>query len=208
VWIPGDVAGHCCATPWSSKGYRAGNAHMANAVVEALWRWTDEGSLPVVVDASSCTLGLLEDVPPHCSEENRGRHGALEILDSIEWAHDRLLPRLTVTRRAGSATVHPPCSTRHLGVTEKLEALAGALADEVTVPVAATCCGFAGDRGLLHPELTAAATRDEADELAGRHFDAHLCSNRTCEIGLQQATGAAYASVVYLLEEATREAAA
>ena len=76
VWIPGDVAGHCCATPWSSKGYRAGNAHMANAVVEALWRWTDEGSLPVVVDASSCTLGLLEDVPPQCDEENGRRHGA------------------------------------------------------------------------------------------------------------------------------------
>jgi D-lactate dehydrogenase len=72
--------------------------------------------------------------------------------------------------------------------------------------VAATCCGFAGDRGLLHPELTAAATRDEAAELDGRRFDAHLCSNRTCEIGLQQATGADYASFVYLLEEATRAA--
>src|SRR6478672_5514350 len=75
VWIPEDVAGTCCATPWSSKGYRAGNAHMANAVVEALWRWTAEGSLPVVVDASSCTLGLLEDVPPHLGAENARRHG-------------------------------------------------------------------------------------------------------------------------------------
>jgi len=63
---------------------------------------------------------------------------------------------------------------------------------------------LAGDRGLLHPELTAAATRDEAAELDGRHYDAHLCSNRTCEIGLQQATGADYASFVYLLEQATR----
>ena len=26
VWIPPDVAGHCCATPWSSKGYREGHA--------------------------------------------------------------------------------------------------------------------------------------------------------------------------------------
>jgi D-lactate dehydrogenase len=204
VWIPEDVAGSCCATPWSSKGYRAGNAHMANAVVDALWRWTGGGELPVVVDASSCTLGLLEDVPPHLDDENARRHGELEILDSIEWAHDRLLPRLTVTRRVASATVHPPCSTRHLGLNGKLEALAGALADEVNVPVAATCCGFAGDRGLLHPELTAAATRDEAAELDGRRFDAHLCSNRTCEIGLQQATGADYASFVYLLEAATR----
>jgi D-lactate dehydrogenase len=207
VWIPEDVAGNCCATPWSSKGYRDGNARMANTVVEALWRWTDGGSLPVVIDASSCTLGLLEDVPPHLSDENARRHGELEILDSIEWAHDRLLPRLTVTRRVAAATVHPPCSTRHLGLNGKLEALAEALADDVTVPVVATCCGFAGDRGLLHPELAAAATRDEAAELEGRRFDAHLCSNRTCEIGLQQATGAGYASFVFLLEEATRESA-
>ena len=72
------------------------------------------------------------------------------------------------------------------------------------VPIAATCCGFAGDRGLLHPELTAAATADEAAELAGREFDAHLCSNRTCEVGLQQATGDVWASFLYLLEERTR----
>jgi D-lactate dehydrogenase len=63
---------------------------------------------------------------------------------------------------------------------------------------------MAGDRGLLHPELTAAATADEANEIAGRSFGAYVCSNRTCEIALEQATGREYASVVQLLERATR----
>ncbi len=63
---------------------------------------------------------------------------------------------------------------------------------------------MAGDRGLLHPELPAAATADAANELDGRRFDAHLCSNRTCEIGLQQGTGRAYESFVFALEAATR----
>src|SRR5205807_8000211 len=130
LWIPDDVAGTCCATPWASKGYRAGNEHMANAVVEAMWRWTGEGELPVVIDASSCALGLIEDVPPHLNEANARRHGELEILDAIDWAHDRMLPGVTVTRPAGSATVHPPCSSRHLGLDGKLEAIARALADE------------------------------------------------------------------------------
>ena len=71
-----------------------------------------------------------------------------------------------------------------MGLAPRLRALAGALADEVYVAPSATCCGFAGDRGISHPELTAAATRAQADELAGRDFDAHLSSNRTCEIGL------------------------
>ena len=92
------------------------------------------------------------------SEENAERLGKLEILDSVAWAHDRLLPWLEVGEKVGSATVHPTCATRHLGLTHRLEALADALADDVYVPPTATCCGFAGDRGISHPELTAAAT--------------------------------------------------
>lgn len=72
------------------------------------------------------------------------------------------------------------------------------------VPPSAECCGFAGDRGLLHPELTASATRDEAAEVTAAAFDPHLPANRTCEIGLEQATGRPYESVVQALERATR----
>jgi D-lactate dehydrogenase len=128
----------------------------------------------------------------------------IEVLDAVAWASERLLGRLTVTARVGSATVHPTCSTRHLGLVGPLEALARAVADEVHVPIVATCCGMAGDRGLLHPELTAAATREEAAEVTARPFDAHLSSNRTCEIGLEQATGRPYASPIQLLERVTR----
>jgi D-lactate dehydrogenase len=103
--------------------------------------------------------------------------------------------------------VHPACAIRHLGLTGKLERLAAAVADEVVVPSAATCCGFAGDRGLLHPELPLAATADEAAELGGREFDAHLCSNRTCEIGLRRGTGATFESFWFALEHATRPVA-
>jgi D-lactate dehydrogenase len=194
VWIPPDVAGHCCATPWNSKGYKDGAAFMAAKTFDALWEWSDEGKLPIVTDASSCALGLVEDVAGD----------KLTVLDSIQWAHDMLLPNLNVENRVGAVAVHPTCSVRHLGQVGRLKALAGALADEVYTPPSAFCCGFAGDRGFLHPELPAAATADEAAELAGRTFDAHLCSNRTCEIGLAQGTGANYESFVFTLEELTR----
>ena len=72
------------------------------------------------------------------------------------------------------------------------------------MPPAADCCGMAGDRGLLHPELAASATRDEAAELSGPRLDAYVCCNRTCEIGLQEATGRPYRSFVQLVEELTR----
>ena len=43
VWIPDDVAGHCCGTPWSSKGYARGHELMAAAAAVALPRWSDGG---------------------------------------------------------------------------------------------------------------------------------------------------------------------
>ncbi len=204
VWIPADVAGSCCGLPWSSKGFGAAHRHKANEMVERLWNWSGEGELPVVIDASSCTQAAATPGEDVLSEENAERLAQIQILDSVAWAHDRLLPKLTVSRKVGSATVHPTCATRHMGLAPRLRSLAGALAEEVFVAPSATCCGFAGDRGIANPELTAAATRPQAAELAGRTFDAHLSNNRTCEIGLSRATGERYESFVFLLEELTR----
>jgi D-lactate dehydrogenase len=192
LWIPDDAPGHCCATPWTSKGYVEGGRYMAAKTNAALARWTDGGRLPVVIDASSCTQGLRE-------------HGAgVPVLDAVEWVHDRLLPELEVSHRVGAVAVHPTCASRQLGLGPRLRALAGAAADEAVVPPAAGCCGFGGDRGLLHPELAAAATRDEAAEVSARAYDAYVSSNRTCELGLQEATGRPYRSIVQLVEELTR----
>jgi D-lactate dehydrogenase len=204
VWIPPDAAGHCCATPWSSKGFVRGHEHMAAKTAAALWRWSDGGALPVVIDASSCAQGLLQDVAASLPEDERARFEQIEVLDSIAWAHDRLLPRLDVRRRVQRIAVHPTCSASQLGLARKLETIASELADEVFVPAATTCCGMAGDRGLLHPELPASAMRAAAEEVAAAHSDEHICSNRTCEIALQQTTGEAYASFVLLLERLTR----
>jgi D-lactate dehydrogenase len=193
LWIPDDAAGNCCAVPWSSKGYTRGKEFMAQRVRASLLRWTDGGRLPFVIDASSCAHGLIQDV------------GAdVEAFDSIAWAHDRLLPQLEIKRRVGSVAVHPTCSAGHMQIATKLDALARALADEVVVPVGTTCCGMAGDRGLLHPELPQSALRDVKADLEGRRLDACVSSNRTCELALQQVTGRPYSSFVFLLEELTR----
>ena len=204
VWIPDDIADSCCGTVWHSKGYDKGNTYMANHVVARLWEWTDGGRLPVVVDATSCTLGLVHEIEPYLTAESAERHASLRILDSIEWARAELLPRLEVRSTVGSAVIHSTCAGQHLGLTDALVEVASALADEVTKPVYGTCCGFAGDRGMLHPELTDAAGVEQAAELAGREFDAYLCSNRTCELGMTRAIGHEYASFLFLLETATR----
>jgi len=96
--------------------------------------------------------------------------------------------------------VHPTCSTEHLGATVDLVACAQAVADTVVVPPAWGCCGFAGDRGMLHPELTASATRAEAAQVPP-DADAYVSANRTCEWGLTRATGQTYVHVLELLDQ-------
>ncbi|MEV7413893.1 FAD-binding and (Fe-S)-binding domain-containing protein [Streptomyces sp. NPDC089919] len=204
VWIPDDVTGTCCATIWHSKGYAAGNALMANRIVEAAWGWTAGGRLPLVVDASSCTLGIAHEVVPHLTPDNRELHAELTVVDSVVWAAEELLPHLEVFRTVGSAVLHPTCSMRHLGDEDRLRTVAEACAREVVVPDDAGCCAFAGDRGMLHPELTEAATAREAAEVRGRSYDAHLSANRMCEVGMARATGRSYESVLLQLERCTR----
>ena len=201
--IPDDVAGSCCGTPWQSKGYTDGTAWMLNHTIERLWHWSDGGRLPVVIDASSCTLGLRE-AEPYLSAANCERFRDLTLLDSIDFVHDRLLPRLVVDRTLESVAVHAVCSVHHLATVGKLEALGAAVAERVINPVDAGCCGFAGDRGWLHPELTASAMKHEASELAGQTHGDYLSSNRTCEVGISREVGRPYRSFVHALEEATR----
>jgi D-lactate dehydrogenase len=202
VWIPPDAPGHCCATPWSSKGHPRAHAWMAQKTADSLWRWTDGGRLPVVSDASSCTGGLRDEVPGALADEQADRHRGLQILDSVEWV-EMLLPELDVPR-IRSLAVHPTCSTRHMDQTNTLQRVAEALAEDVYIPPSAFCCGFAGDRGMLHPELTASATAAEAAEVQERSFDAYVSTNRTCEIGLRQGIGRPYRSIVQLVEERLR----
>ncbi|MGW9032095.1 FAD-binding protein [Streptomyces sp. NPDC055722] len=106
--------------------------------------------------------------------------------------------------RVDSVVIHPTCSMHHLDDVEHLQAIAAVCADEADTPVYAECCGFAGDRGMLHKELTESAAKHEAEEVTSRHYDAHLSANRMCEIGMEHVTGRPYYSALIALERATR----
>ena len=203
LWIPPDVAGHCCSTPFSSKGYRAAHQHMADGIADAMWRWSEEGRLPIVVDAASCTLGIAEDVARYLDPERKARHEQLRIEDSTTWFH-RLLGDLEVRYKLDRIAVHPTCSMNHLGLGPALREIAEAMGREVCTPIGTTCCGTAGDRGLLHPELVRSATREEVAGLTAWPADAYISANRTCEMGLRHASGRPFESFVFMLEALTR----
>ncbi len=91
-----------------------------------------------------------------------------------------------------------------MGLNAALLAVAGAVATEVTVPASWGCCGFAGDRGLLHPELTAVGHRRAGRRDHRRYADGYASCNRTCELGMTRATGQPYEHILELLERVSR----
>ena len=180
---------------------------MAVRTASALIKASENGRLPIVTEASSCTHGLHEiehDLEQAGHVALAAEVSRLTVVDATRFVHERVLPQLVIRRRLDSVVVHPTCSDRHAGDLPHLVALAQACAERVDVPLDAGCCAFAGDRGMLHPELTASATAREAAEVASTAYAAYVSSNRTCEIGMSRATGQPYRHVLELLDDMSR----
>jgi D-lactate dehydrogenase len=192
--VPPEIESMCCVTPWSSKGIPDGYAEMRDRVLPVIRRVTDNGRLPVVCDASSCTEGFkhMIETDPELK---------ITMIDSVSFVAQHVLPILGEYRKLESLTIHPTCSSTQMGLNPDLVTVAKAVADKVNVPLDWWCCAYAGDRGMLHPELTAAATAPEAAEVARLDAEAHASCNRTCELGMTRATGKPYRHVLELLAE-------
>ncbi|MCI0158064.1 FAD-binding oxidoreductase [Leifsonia shinshuensis] len=199
---PEGVADMCCGTPWKSKGHTDGYATMSERVLPSLLAASDGGRLPIVCDAASCTEGL--ETMAEKARSAGPQYASLRFIDSVEFTNTNLLGKLAVTTPLASVALHRTCSTTALNVNDHLAGIARAISEDVYEPIDWGCCAFAGDRGMLHPELTASATEVEASEINSRTFEAYASANRTCELGMSRATGRTYVHILELLEQATR----
>lgn len=197
VVIPEQVSGACCGMAFSSKGYSQQGDAKLRELGSILAQASEGGRLPVVFDTSPCAYRMreaLEQLP-----------GNLEIYDLAEFILQKLAPRLPLRKLPRTIAVHAPCSLVKMGLQEKLVKVAQACAQHVVVPETTPCCGFAGDRGFKHPELTASALVQLKGQVNST-CEAGYSTSRTCEIGLSSQSGISYQSIAYLVEEASRPA--
>ena len=188
VVYPDGVSGLCCGMPFASKALPAAAAGARARTLSALHAASRGGEDPVVTDASPCAATL-----------------GTPILDfTAFWARHVLPGRAQTPKARGETIVHPTCSLVKQGGLSDLLAVVAEHSESVFTPAGAECCGFAGDKGFFVPELTAAATRAEAEEVRGRlSATSRLVSTcRTCEIGMSRAVGRPYVSVIDLIREA------
>ena len=191
VLIPEAIDELCCATPWSSKGLTQGYEEMALKTKSSLLKVLENPQTLVVSDSTSCSLGLH-----HIFE-----HTDIKILDVLEFVADNLLSKIVLKNRLKSLALHPTCSGVELGLGKDLEKIAHFISQEVVIAQDWSCCGFAGDRGLLQPELTKSATRKESQEINKSVFEAYASSNKPCQIALSTATGKNYVHIIELLDQ-------
>ena len=85
--------------------------------------------------------------------------------------------------------------------TGKMLELARMCSTNVIVPEGVGCCGFAGDKGMTHPELNKYALRKLKDQVKG--VPVGYSNSRTCEIGLATNSGIPYVSIAYLVNRCT-----
>ncbi|MCA1792241.1 MAG: (Fe-S)-binding protein, partial [Thioalkalivibrio sp.] len=189
-----EMIGHlCCGMAFKSKGQYDEAAHKARELNRELLMASQNGRYPVLCDTSPCTLQMQE----HLDER-------LSLLEPVSFAHDHLLPHLSVTPLDECIAVHVTCSSTRMGLSDKFVALARACAKEVVVPAEIACCGFAGDKGFNTPELNASALEGLAEQVV--NCSAGYSNSRTCEIGLSQHGGIPYRSILSLLDRASQPA--
>lgn len=199
VRTPSLAASLCCGNVFSSKGYTDAHAYSSQQFVNAIESFRDAKSNSIqsfiVFDSPSCFNEVRQSI---ASDESK-------ILELTQFLAEHLLPRLTINYRKKAVVLHHTCAAQKTSTTTWMEKIAQVCAESVIVPLTTACCGFAGDRGLLNPELTANATEREADDVKSfGSIDGYYSNNPPCQTAMSVSTGKRYEHILTLLEESTR----
>ena len=191
VIFPKDMDSLCCGTIWESKGLPEIAVKKTRQLEEALWEASEYGKWPVICDQSPC----LHRMKQHITK--------VQLYESAEFIWKFLKDRLTFTQTDTPVALHLTCSTKLMKIDRIVHDLACLCSSAVLVPEGVGCCGFAGDKGMNHPELNAYALRKLRSQIVEKGIEVGYSNSRTCEIGLQTNSGIPYRSIVYLVNNCT-----
>ena len=192
VIFPEGLEKMCCGTIWESKGMLDIADRKTAELDEALWQASEQGKYPVVCDQSPCLHRMRKCIT------------RMKLYEPVEFIWEYLRDRLEFTPIDRHIALHFTCSTREMGLVDKMTSLARLCSNNVFLPEGVGCCGFAGDRGWTHPEVNRWALRKLRKQLENNRIEMGYSNSRTCEVGLETNGGIPYQSIVYLVNEVTR----
>lgn len=189
VIFPENMSSLCCGTIWESKGMPEIADRKTAELEEALWQASEQGRYPVLCDQSPCLHRMKHKIKK------------MRLYEPAEFILGFLADRLDFHQTDTPVAIHLTCSMRLMDKTGKMIELAKMCSTDVVVPEGVGCCGFAGDKGMTHPELNKYALRKLKDQVKG--IPVGYSNSRTCEIGLATNSGIPYVSIAYLVNRCT-----
>lgn len=189
VIFPENMSSLCCGTIWESKGMPEIADRKTAELEEALWQASEQGRYPVLCDQSPCLHRMKHKIKK------------MRLYEPAEFILGFLADRLDFHQTDTPVAIHLTCSMRLMHKTGKMLELARMCSTNVLVPEGVGCCGFAGDKGMTHPELNKYALRKLKDQVKG--IPVGYSNSRTCEIGLATNSGIPYVSITYLVNRCT-----
>ena len=192
VILPKAMDSLCCGTIWESKGLPETADKKLRELEDALWEASEQGKYDVVCDQSPCLYRMKEKIK------------RMRLYDSAEFVWEKMRDRLEFKQGDTPIAIHLTCSTRKMGIEEAVIGLAKLCSSKVLLPERVGCCGFAGDKGMTHPELNAYALRKLRSQIEANGIEVGYSNSRTCEIGLSTNSGVPYRSIIYLVNEHTK----
>lgn len=189
VIFPENMSSLCCGTIWESKGMPEIADRKAAELEEALWQASEQGRYPVLCDQSPCLHRMKHKIKK------------MRLYEPAEFILGFLADRLDFHQTDTPVAIHLTCSMRLMDKTGKMIELAKMCSTDVVVPEGVGCCGFAGDKGMTHPELNKYALRKLKDQVKG--IPVGYSNSRTCAIGLATNSGIPYVSIAYLVNRCT-----
>ncbi len=189
VIFPENMSSLCCGTIWESKGMPEIADRKTAELEEALWQASEQGRYPVLCDQSPCLHRMKHKIKK------------MRLYEPAEFILGFLADRLDFHQTDTPVAIHLTCSMRLMDKTGKMLELARMCSSDVVVPEGVGCCGFAGDKGMTHPELNKYALRKLKAQVKG--IPVGYSNSRTCEIGLATNSGIPYVSIAYLVNRCT-----
>ena len=197
--IPDKIENTCCSTPFSSKGYHDPGIDMFERTITLLYEASNSGKIPIVVDTSPCTYKFLHP-SNDISKEIDTKWRKLKFIDIIPFLYS-ITKDINHKPLDREIVVHPTCSTQKMEHMHFIELVAKKCAKKVTIPENSNCCGYAGDRGMIVPQLTKNAVKFNKDQLSTEQqkLDGYS-SSQMCEIGMSQ-NEQSFVSIAYLVRD-------
>ncbi|WP_186647532.1 (Fe-S)-binding protein [Fluviispira vulneris] len=185
------LTNECCGLMYDSMGQKKVAEKKLKSIIQKIKDLIGNSKAPILVENSSCVLeflaykNLVEELP--------------NFKESIAFIHDEL-KNYPLKKQEKTAMLHINCSVTKLKKGDEVVSLAKRCVSDIIIPNDILCCGFAGSKGFIHPELNINALKNLQEQIPENCHIGYTCLE-TCTLGFSKHSGIPYSSIYHLIDE-------